>query len=41
MADLPALESFLAGARVDDDVMALRPDYRTLLLAVDGTAPDR
>ncbi len=31
--DLPA---FLAGARVDPAVFALRPDYRALLLAVDG-----
>lgn len=30
------LETFLAGASVDDAVFALRPDYRALLLAVDG-----
>jgi DNA/RNA-binding domain of Phe-tRNA-synthetase-like protein len=33
MADL---EDFLAGADVDTAVFALRPDYRVLLLAVDG-----
>jgi DNA/RNA-binding domain of Phe-tRNA-synthetase-like protein len=33
------LESFLAGARVDDAVFELRPDYRVLLLAVDGILP--
>ena len=37
MAD--ALEEFLAGARVDDAVFALRPDYRAVLLAVDGVVP--
>jgi DNA/RNA-binding domain of Phe-tRNA-synthetase-like protein len=30
------LDDFLAGAQVDDAVFALRPDYRVLLLAVDG-----
>lgn len=30
------LEEFLAGARVEDSVFALRSDYRALLLAVDG-----
>ena len=30
------LDSFLAGARVDPAVFALRADYRALLLAVDG-----
>ena len=36
------LESFLAGATVDEAVAALRPDYRALLVAVDGitTATD-
>ena len=34
-----ALEHFLAGARVDSSVFALRPDYRALLLAVDGIPP--
>ena len=41
MADVGALEEFLAGARVDDAVFALRPDYRALLLAVDGLVPGR
>ena len=36
MADLAALEDFLAGADVDGEAMALRPDYRAFLLAVDG-----
>ncbi len=36
MAELAALEAFLAGARVDATVFALRPDYRALVLAVDG-----
>lgn len=39
MAEYDALESFLAGARVDADVFALRPDYRASLLAVDGVVP--
>lgn len=30
------LDAFLAGASVDDAVAALRPDYRALLIAVDG-----
>lgn len=33
------LDELLAGARVDDAVTALRPDYRALLLAVDGIVP--
>jgi DNA/RNA-binding domain of Phe-tRNA-synthetase-like protein len=33
------LESFLGGARVHDDVLALSPDYRALLLAVGGISP--
>src|SRR5712672_3077558 len=36
MTDVDVLEGFLAGAHVDDAVSALRPDYRALLLAVDG-----
>jgi DNA/RNA-binding domain of Phe-tRNA-synthetase-like protein len=36
MADL---DDFLAGAQVDAAVFALRPDYRAVLLAVDGLAP--
>jgi DNA/RNA-binding domain of Phe-tRNA-synthetase-like protein len=34
-----ALERFLAGARVDAAVFELRPDYRALLLAVEGIVP--
>jgi DNA/RNA-binding domain of Phe-tRNA-synthetase-like protein len=34
-----SLESFLAGAAVDDAVYELRPDYRALLVAVDGIEP--
>lgn len=33
------LDEFLAGARVDAAVLALRPDYRAVLLAVDGLVP--
>jgi DNA/RNA-binding domain of Phe-tRNA-synthetase-like protein len=33
------LDAFLAGARVDPAVFALRPDYRAVLLAVDGIRP--
>jgi DNA/RNA-binding domain of Phe-tRNA-synthetase-like protein len=36
MTDVVLLEGVLAGAHVDDAVFALRPDYRVLLLAVDG-----
>ncbi len=36
MVDLTAPEAFLAKARVDTAVFGLRPDYRALLLAVDG-----
>jgi DNA/RNA-binding domain of Phe-tRNA-synthetase-like protein len=39
VTDLAELDRFLAGARVDDPVFALRPDYRALLLAVDGLMP--
>jgi DNA/RNA-binding domain of Phe-tRNA-synthetase-like protein len=35
----PELEAFLAAARIDDAVRALRPDYRALLVAVSGVAP--
>jgi DNA/RNA-binding domain of Phe-tRNA-synthetase-like protein len=34
-----ALTDFLSGARVDAAVFALRPDYRAMLLAVDGIEP--
>jgi len=33
------LEAFLAGASVDEAVTTLRPDYRGLLIAVDGLDP--
>jgi DNA/RNA-binding domain of Phe-tRNA-synthetase-like protein len=39
MSDAGMLEEFLAGAYVDAAVFALRPDYRALLLAVDGIVP--
>ena len=39
MSDAGMLEEFLAGACVDAEVFALRPDYRSLLLAVDGLVP--
>lgn len=39
MPELTMLEAFLAGGRVDADVFALRPDYRAMLLAVDGLVP--
>lgn len=41
MPDLPTLQAFLAAASVDAAVFALRPDYRALLLAVDGITPGR
>jgi DNA/RNA-binding domain of Phe-tRNA-synthetase-like protein len=36
---LGTLQEFLTDARVDDAVFALRPDYRALLVAVDGVIP--
>jgi DNA/RNA-binding domain of Phe-tRNA-synthetase-like protein len=39
MAENSSWQEFLDGARVDDAVFVLRPDYRALLLAVDGIAP--
>ena len=39
MPDTGMLEDFLAGACADAAVFALRPDYRILLLAVDGIVP--
>ncbi len=33
------LEEFLLKGQVEDDVFALRPDYRVMLLAVDGIVP--
>jgi DNA/RNA-binding domain of Phe-tRNA-synthetase-like protein len=41
MPDPSSLDGFLAGAWVDAAVYALRPDYRALLLAVDGIVPGR
>ena len=39
MTDARRLSDFLAAAHVDPAVAALRPDYRVLLLAVDGITP--
>ena len=39
MPDTDDLDRVLAGATVDPAVFALRPDYRALLLAVDGIVP--
>ena len=39
MADAASLEDFLAGGWVDAEVFAMRPDYRALLIAVDGLMP--
>jgi DNA/RNA-binding domain of Phe-tRNA-synthetase-like protein len=39
MHDLGKLHEFLAGAHIDAAVLALRPDYRVMLLAVDGIVP--
>ena len=39
MPDVDVLQDFLDRGRVDDAVFALRPDYRALLLAVDGIVP--
>ncbi len=39
MNAIAALDRFLAGAHVDSAVFTLRPDYRALLLAVDGVTP--
>lgn len=39
MRDLTTLQTFLDQAGVDEAVSALRPDYRALLLAVDGIEP--
>lgn len=36
MRDPGSLQQFLDGAAVDADVFALRPDYRAMLIAVDG-----
>jgi DNA/RNA-binding domain of Phe-tRNA-synthetase-like protein len=39
LPDQQDLESFLAGTTVSPEVFDLRPDYRALLLAVDGIEP--
>ncbi|CCQ48091.1 B3/4 domain protein [Pseudarthrobacter siccitolerans] len=39
MRDAKVLQEFLAGAHVDGAVFSLRPDYRAVLLAVDGLVP--
>jgi DNA/RNA-binding domain of Phe-tRNA-synthetase-like protein len=39
MPENDMLEEFLAAGHVDAAVFALRPDYRAMLLAVDGLAP--
>jgi DNA/RNA-binding domain of Phe-tRNA-synthetase-like protein len=39
MRDLETLQEFLNGGGVDAAVFSLRPDYRALLLAVDGLVP--
>src|SRR4051812_18661314 len=39
MPDLAMLEEFLGGGDVDPPVFALRPDYRVMVLAVDGLVP--
>jgi len=36
MPELAMMQEFLAGSRVEAAVFALRPDYRAVLLAVDG-----
>lgn len=39
MLEVSELQKLLAGAQVDAAVLALRPDYRALLLALDGLVP--
>lgn len=39
MPDVAILQEFLASGQVDAAVFALRPDYRAMLLAVDGIVP--
>ncbi|HVX29479.1 MAG TPA: phenylalanine--tRNA ligase beta subunit-related protein [Nitrolancea sp.] len=39
MVDSSPHRDFLAGAHVETDVFTLRPDYRVLLLTVDGLVP--
>jgi DNA/RNA-binding domain of Phe-tRNA-synthetase-like protein len=37
--EVSELQALLAGAQVNEPVLALRPDYRALLIAVDGIEP--
>ena len=39
MREVGMLDEFLAGASVEDNVFGLRPDYRAMLVAVDGMVP--
>lgn len=39
MREITELEQFLTGAEVEPAVFALRPDYRALLIAVEGIVP--
>src|SRR3954468_19295351 len=39
VSELPTLDAFLAGASVASDVYRLRPDYRAMLVAVEGIIP--
>jgi DNA/RNA-binding domain of Phe-tRNA-synthetase-like protein len=39
MPEPATLQAFLSGSRVEAAVFALRPDYRAVLLAVDGLVP--
>src|SRR5690349_5548881 len=39
MGEVATLDEFLAGGQVEAAVFALRPDYRAVLLAVDGLQP--
>lgn len=41
MPEVDLLEELLAGGRVDATVFALRPDYRAILLGVEGLVPGR
>ena len=40
MSDVKEVEQFLAGADVALEIFTLRPDYRALLVAVDGLGPE-
>jgi DNA/RNA-binding domain of Phe-tRNA-synthetase-like protein len=39
VSEVGTLDEFLAGASVEADVYRLRPDYRAMLVAVDGMVP--